>query len=162
MTAIPIPGSSCAAAATAAESRYRIDGPIAPSRGARVVALDAGAAEATAHVAAGEWAGARFLTCDPAANGLVLLGVGGTPVDLADQLDHADVVVMIASADSAAGCASALGRACWERGIMTAGLVLGDGLQAQQAVAALRPHARVLLPAADESDVTELLSALRA
>lgn len=162
MAAIPLLGSSCAVAATAAESRYRIDVPIAPSRGARVVALDAGAAEATSRVAAGQWAGARFLTCDPAAAGLALLGVGGAPVDLADQLDRADVVVMIASADSAAACASALGRACWERGIMTAGVVLGDGLQAQQAVAALRPHARVLLPAADESDVTELLSALRA
>lgn len=162
MTATPILANSCAVAATAAEARHRIDVPIAPSRGARVVALDAGAAEAASRVAAQEWASARFLTCNPGAQGLALLGVGGAPVDLSEQLDHADVVVMVASADSAAACASALGRACWERGIMTAGLVLGDGLQAQQAVAALRPHARVLLPAADESDVTELLSALRA
>lgn len=162
MTTTPILANSCALAATAAESRYRIDAPIAPSRGARVVALDAGAAEAVSRVAAKEWATARFLTCDPAAGGLELLGVGGAVVDLDEQLANADVVVMIASADTAADGASALGRACWERGIMTAGLVLGDGLQAQQAVAALRPHARVLLPAADESDVTELLSALRA
>ena len=40
---------------------------------------------------------------------------------------------------------------------MTAGLVLGDGFEAEDAVAALRPHARVLMVSADESDVVELL-----
>ena len=44
---------------------------------------------------------------------------------------------------------------------MTAGLVLGDGVQTRRR-RALRPHARVLLPTADESDVVELLTALRA
>ena len=37
--------SSCARAATAAEARFRIDRPIAPSRAGRVVALDEPAAE---------------------------------------------------------------------------------------------------------------------
>ena len=37
--------SSCARAASAEESRFRIDRPIAPSRAGRVVALDARAAE---------------------------------------------------------------------------------------------------------------------
>jgi hypothetical protein len=45
---------------------------------------------------------------------------------------------------------------------MTAGIVLGAGSAAEHAVAALRPYARVLLPSGDESDVTELLTALRA
>jgi hypothetical protein len=45
---------------------------------------------------------------------------------------------------------------------MTAGFVLGDGYEADDAVAALRPHTRVLLPTADESDVVEVLTALRA
>jgi hypothetical protein len=40
--------------------------------------------------------------------------------------------------------------------------VLGTGREADGAVAALRPHARVLLPSADEHDVTDLLTALRA
>ena len=62
---------------------------------------------------------------------------------------------MIATGDAGADCAYALGKACWERGIQTAGLVLGDGTSsgtaASAAVAALRPHARVLLPSADET-----------
>jgi hypothetical protein len=81
---------------------------------------------------------------------------------LADELANADVVVMIATDDAGADCAYTIGKACWQRSIMTAGLVVSDDDGADRAVAALRPHARVLLPGADESDVVELLTALRA
>jgi hypothetical protein len=159
--------SSCARAATAAESRYRIDAPV-ESRKARVIALDEPAAEVLRSVATLEWAGARFFVCEAVAVGggvavddFLLRGIDGTPAVLASELDGAHVVVMVATQDSGADCAYAIGKACWERAVMTAGLVLGDGSQAQAAVAALRPHARVLLPTADESDLVELLTALR-
>ena len=157
--------SSCARAATAAESRFRIDAPV-ESRNARVVALDAPAAEVLRSVATHEWAGARFFVCEAvSARGgdsgeFLLRGIDGTPAVLGDELDGAHVVVMVATQDSGAGCAYAIGKACWERSVMTAGLVLGDGSQTA-AVAALRPHARVLLPTADENDLVELLTALR-
>ncbi len=160
--AAPILANSCARAATAAEARYRIDYPLAPARGARVLALDEGAAEVARRVAGESWTNARFFVCEPDAEGVRLRGIGGAAADLAEQLVDADVVVMIASEDAGAGCAYAIGKACWERSIMTAGLVLGDGFEAEHAVAALRPHARVLLPSADETDVVELLTALRA
>ena len=160
--------SSCARAATAAESRYRIDRPIAPSRAGRIVALDARAAEIAARAAEHEWANARFYVCDaadPQADTLALRGIDGGPATLADELASASVVVMIATSDAGADCAYALGKACWERGIQTAGLVIGDGTHsgtaAAAAVAALRPHARVLLPDADEYDVVDLPTALR-
>lgn len=156
--------SSCARAATAAEARYRIDNPIAPARGARVVALDDGAATVVGLVAAESWVNARFFACRGAdEDTLELRGIGGAPASLPEQLADADVVVMVATDDAGAACAYALGKACWERGIMTAGLVLADGPEAgRAAVAALRPHARVLLPSADVTDVVELLTALRA
>jgi hypothetical protein len=158
--------SSCARAASAEESRFRINRPIAPSRAGRVVALDAGAAEVVARTAQQEWANARFYVCESADDDTVLLRtIDGAPATLADELASASVVVMIATGDSGARCAYALGKACWERGIQTAGLVLGDGTTdgttASAAVAALRPHARVLMPSADEADVVDLLSALR-
>ncbi len=159
--------SSCARAATAAEAAYRIDAPIAPARAARVVALDDGAAGVARRAAQLSWASARFFVCEGVTDaselvgGLLLRGIDGSPAILGSELDRADVVVMIATEDGGAACASAIGRACAERGIMTAGLVLGDTFESA-AVAALRPHARVLLPSADESDVTELLTALRA
>jgi len=157
--------SSCARAATAAEARFRIDAPV-ESRNARVVALDEPAAEVLRSVAALEWAGARFFVCEPVPVGggapgeFLLRSIDGTPAVLSSELDGAHVVVMVATQDSGAGCAYAIGKACWERAVMTAGLVLGDGSQTA-AVAALRPHARVLLPTADESDLVELLTALR-
>ena len=155
--------SSCARAATAAESRYRIDAPV-ESRHARVIALDEPAAEVLRSVATLEWAAARFFVCEPVGPGdpgdFLLRGIDGAPAVLAGELEGAHVVVMVATRDSGAGCAYAIGKACWERAVMTAGLVLGDGSQ-EQAVAALRPHARVLLPTADENDLVELLTALR-
>jgi hypothetical protein len=163
MTATPILANNCARAATAAEARYRIDAPIAPARGARVIALDPGAAVVAQRAAGHSWANARFFVCEAAdAERVVLRGIGGPTADLVEQLFDADVVVMIATEDSGAACAYAIGRACWERSIMTAGIVLGEDRDAEQAVAALRPHARVLLPSADEADIVELLTALRA
>ena len=158
--------SSCARAATAAEARFRIDRPIAPSRAGRVIALDARAADVLGRTAQLEWANARFYVCESAERDEVLLrGLDGGPATLADELASASVVVMVATDDSGAACAYALGKACWERGIQTAGLVVGDGTHsgtpASAAVAALRPHARVLLPTADEDDVVDLLTALR-
>jgi hypothetical protein len=160
--------SSCARAATAEESRYRIDRPITPSRAGRIVALDEKAAEIAARAAEHEWANARFYICesaDPGNDTLSLRGIDGGPATLADELARASVVVMIATSDVGTDCAYALGKACWERGIQTAGLVIGDGTHsgtaAAAAVAALRPHARVLLPDADEDDVVDLLTALR-
>ena len=158
--------SSCARAASAQESRFRIDRPIAPSRAGRIVALDERAAEIVARTAQMEWANARFYVCGGAeGDELVLRGIDGGAATLADELASASVVVMVATSDVGAGCAYALGKACWERGIQTAGLVLGDGTSggtaASAAVAALRPHARVLLPSADELDVIDILTALR-
>ena len=162
--------SSCARAATAAEARFRIQRPIAPARAPRIIALDAGAAQVVRRTAALEWANARFSVCDAVDGGtgtVLLRGVDGGAATLADELARADVVVMVATSDEGADCAYTIGRACWQRAVQTAGLVVSDGpdddgSSADRAVAALRPHARVLLPGADESDVVELLTALRA
>jgi hypothetical protein len=69
---------------------------------------------------------------------------------------------MVATADADAEAAQAIARACAERGIMTAGLILGEQLAVAGAVAALRPYARNLMVTNDEDDVAEVLRALRA
>lgn len=173
--------NSCAKAATAAEARFRISVRIESNRSAKVVALDERAAALVRRVAEQPWGGARFYLYDvrapratsngdssshPAGNGtgaeIVLRGVDGSSSRLADALSGADVAVMIATADDGADGAAAIGVACSERGIMTAGLVLGAAGEVGAAVSALRPHARVLIVSSDESDVSEVLSALRA
>jgi hypothetical protein len=173
--------SSCARAATAAETRYRIDKPIAPARAARIFALDDAAAAITRRVARQQWANAKFYVCEAgnsldgssnsnghgrpsAADDVLLREIDGSsppPASLQAELAGADVAVVIATQDGGRRSAAAIGRTCSAAGIMTAGIVLGDGSMADDAVAALRPYARVLLLSADESDVFELLTALR-
>jgi hypothetical protein len=161
--------SECARAASAAESRFRIDAPIAPARAARVIALDPAAESVGRRVAAGAWANARFYTCESSGDGggngdgggVWLYGLDGEPCALREVLAGTDVVVVLATQDSGRAAAAAIGRACSARAVTTAGVVLGDGFEADDAVAALRPHARVLLLSADETDVRELLTALR-
>nr|WTB33183.1 3-methyl-2-oxobutanoate hydroxymethyltransferase [Streptomyces sp. NBC_00830] len=137
--------------------------PIAPARAARVVALDGRAAGVMRRLAARTWANARFYTGGRTSpdGGLLLHGLDGSSVPLGDVLTGSDVVVVLATEDSGRTAAAAIGRACGARAITTAGVVLGDGFEADDAVAALRPYARVLLLSADESDVSELLTALR-
>jgi hypothetical protein len=144
----PILLNSCGRAATAEEARFRIDRPIA-GRSALVVALDDEAADVVDRLAARPWQGARFFNAAEAAR-------------LADELADADVAIMIATAGADADAASAIAQACAERGIMTAGLILGDRLEVAAAVSALRPFARNLMVTADEEDVAEVLTALRA
>jgi hypothetical protein len=140
--------SSCARAATAEEARYRIDRPIA-GRSARIIALDASAAQVVLRVAELPWGASRFYS-------------DATAFDIEADLADADVAIMIATAAADAETASSIARACGERGIMTAGLVLGDLADVGDAVSALRPYARNLMVTEDEDDVVAVLTALRA
>ena len=144
----PILASSCARAATAEEVRYRIDRPIA-GRSARVIALDAAAAAIVARVAEMPWGASRFFA-------------NASEFRPEDELADADVAIMIATADADGDTASSIARACVERGIMTAGLILGDRLDVGEAVAALRPYARNLMVTEDVDDIAAVLTALRA
>jgi hypothetical protein len=164
----PVLLNSCARAATAAEARFRIDVPIAPSRATRIVALDDDAAAVVERVARLDWHTARFYTLprgdssDDPVDGLELRTVAGKSVALVDELDGVDAVVLVAATSEAAAGAATIGAACTVRGIMTAGLVLADGSETPAAVSSLRPHARVLMVPGDEEDLTELLRAIRA
>ncbi len=163
---------SCAKAATAAEARFRIDVPIAPSRATRIIALDEWSAVVVGHVAEQTWATARFFTWDDSlasasgrgqdVDGPMLRSMEGQVVPLGETLAGVDVAVMVASGDEGAAAAESIGRACSARGIMTAGLILSDDEHVSRALAALRPHARVLMVPAEEDDLVQLLTALRA
>jgi hypothetical protein len=140
----PILANSCARAATAAEARFRIDRPIG-SRAAVIVALDDEAADVVDRIAERPWGAARFFHVDDGAD-----------------VTEADVVIMVATADADGDAAAELARTCFQRGIMTAGLILGDRREVASAVSALRPYARNLMVTDDEDDVAEVLTALRA
>jgi hypothetical protein len=140
--------NACAWAATAEEARFRIDGPIG-GRSVVVVALDGEAAEVVERVAEHPWADARFFR-SPDEPGL------------AESIPDADVAIMVGTADADGDVAATIARSCAERGIMTAGLVLGERVDVADAVSALRPYARNLMVTEDEDDLAAVLTALRA
>jgi hypothetical protein len=140
--------NSCAHAATAEEARFRIDRPIG-GRSVVIVALDDSAAEVVDRVAERPWGAARFFR-SPA------------EPSLDAEIPEADVIIMVGTADADGGAASRIARACTERGIMAAGLILGERLDVAGAVSALRPFARNLMVTDDEEDVAAVLTALRA
>jgi hypothetical protein len=152
--------SSCARAASAEEAAFRIDYPLAPARGTRVVGMDPEALETVREAAALDWAQARFYgISDP---GHDLLALDGTSRALAEELEGVDSLLMVAASGENAEAAATVGAACKVRGIMTAGLVLTPGRITSDALIALRPYARILLVPAEPDDLVELLKAIRA
>lgn len=144
----PILANSCARAATAEEARFRIDRPIG-GRNALIVALDADAAAVVDRVAERPWGAARFFS---APDDAALPGV----------IPESDAVIMVGTAAADGDAAASIAAACVERGIMTAGVILGPRHDVVGAVSALRPHARNLMVTEDEDDVAAVLTALRA
>lgn len=140
--------NACASAATAAEARFRIDRPIG-GRSVLIVALDDDAADVVDRLAERPWGGARFFRSP------------GDP-RLVEEIPEADVAIMVGTADADGDAASTIARTCASRGIMTAGLILGERLDVTAAVSALRPYARNLMVTEDEDDVAAVLTALRA
>jgi hypothetical protein len=160
---------SCARAATTAEAGYRVDYPNSSERASRIIALDDRAAAILEPVADRSWRGARFLTFeavrDGDGNGVVDAQLrsfdGGTSL-LSEELDGADVAVMVATGDEGAEAASIIGRASFRRRIMTAGLVVRGRNEPNDAVNVLRPYASVLVVSPDEQYIADVLTALRA
>lgn len=167
--------NSCASAATAGEARFRINAAPQAPRATRVVSLDAGAAAVVRELVDQPWRGTRFLRYDASkreadaaaevdAGGLadIMLDAEDGRVRLSHELIDADFMLMIATAGDGAPAATAIGNACALRGIMTAGVILGREHDVDNAVTALRPHARVLLVTNDKNDVAEIMSAVGA
>jgi hypothetical protein len=165
--------SGCARASSAAESRYRINAKPFAQRSSRVIALDRRSAAIVGEAAAQSWGGGHFLVFESALPDDALLrrapggpgDSGATTALLSEELDGADTVVMVASAEGSAAAASLIGDAAAARGIMSAGLVVPGQDAAATApggiVSALRPNAMVLVILRNATDLTAVLSALR-
>jgi hypothetical protein len=159
---------SCARAATSAEARFRVDYPNSSERASRIIALDESAAGILQPVSDRAWRGARFLRFEAPRNGdgdgqdALLRSFDGEPSLLSDELEGADVAVMVATGDAGAEAASIIGRASFRRRIMTAGLVVRGRREPDDAVNVLRPYASVLVVSPDEEYIADVLTALRA
>jgi hypothetical protein len=95
-----------------------------------------------------------------------LSDLAGRTKDLIDEVNSADLVVMIAQAGESAQAASIIGEACSVKRVMTTALVLGGAGVSDEALSKtlshLRPWSLMLVIASAEDYIADMLTALRA
>ena len=159
---------------SAAEARYRIDAPNSKPRNVKVIALDRPSERVVKELAQRTWANATFFTAS-AFGGAPQKGesfagwlsdLAGRTKNLIDEVNTADLVVMVAHAGESAEAASIIGEACSAKRVMTTALVLGGSSISDEALSKtlshLRPWALMLVIATAEEYIADMLSALRA
>jgi hypothetical protein len=168
--------SESARMSSAAEAKYRIDRPNSQPRAVKVIALDAPSERVVKELAASQWQQAAFLTASSFSGvpqrgerfsmGGWLNDLAGRTKDLVDEVNTADLVVMVATAGESAAAAAIIGEACNVKHVMTTALVLAGASSSDETLskmlAQLRPHAMMLVISNADEYIKDMLAALRA
>ena len=166
--------SESARMSSAAEARFRINAPNSNPRATKVIALDGPSEHVVKRLAQARWNGATFFTATAFAGaprkGESLAGwlsdLAGRTKSLVDEVNSADLVVMIATAGEDASAASLIGEACSLKRVMTTALITGSAGKSDEVLsktlAQLRPWALMLVIASADDYVADMLTALRA
>jgi hypothetical protein len=168
--------SESARMSSAAEAKFRIDRPNSQPRAVKVIALDALSERVVKELAASQWQRASFLTAsafsaaprraEPFSVGGWLNDLAGRTKDLIDEVEKADLVVMVASAGENAAAAAIIGEACSAKRVMTTALILGNESSSDEILskmlAQLRPHVMMLVISSADEYIKDMLTALRA
>jgi hypothetical protein len=163
---------------SAAEARFRVQAPNAGPRTIKVIALDAAGEAVIRRLAGAGWTHATFLTAaaramsgdrGDASHGLAsdaLSDLAGHRRSIADEVDTADLVVLVAGPGGEAHAASIIGEACSRRRVMTTGFLVGVSSASQGALsktlAQLRPWSLMVVVAKNDDYIDDMLTALRA
>jgi hypothetical protein len=168
--------SESARVTTAAESRFRIDAPNSRPRAIKVIALDRPSEHVVQRLSQKPWSGASFFTASAfsgapdAGKAFSMQGwlsdLAGRTKDLVDEVNSADLVVIIATAGENAQAASLIGEACSLKRVMTTALVLGSASRSDEdlsrTLGQLRPWSLMLVLSSAEEYIEDMLVALRA
>jgi len=167
--------SESARMSTAAEARFRIDAPNSKPRHVKVIALDPTSEALVKHLAERRWNSASFFTASafagaPPGRGFSVQGwlsdLAGRTKDLIDEVNGADLVVMVATVGESAQAAALIGEACSLKRVNTTGLILGGASATDEmlskTLSQLRPWSLMLVIANGEDYIEDMLIALRA
>jgi hypothetical protein len=161
---------------SASEGRFRIQKPNSKPRAIKVIALDAPSDALAKRLAERSWDHATFLSASnfAAVHGdkqrvsmdVSLTGLDGHPRSLIDEVNTADLVVMMAMPGGNAHAAAVIGDACSLMRVDTAGFVSGSKSSSDEAMsktlAQLRPWSLMVVIAETEDYIEDMLIALRA
>ena len=162
--------------ASAAQAKFRIAAPNSRPRAVKVIALDPPAERAVKELAQAPWQGATFLTATafsgaprqdkPFSMNGWLNDLAGRTKDLVDEVNSADLVVMVATAGENVAAAAIIGEACSVKHVMTTALILGGASSSDETIskmlAQLRPHVMMLVISSADEYIKDMLTALRA
>src|SRR6201996_289901 len=168
--------SESARMSSAAEAKFRINRPNSQPRAVKVIALDARSERVVKDLAQSQWQRATFLTAssfsgeppkgDKFSMGGWLNDLAGRTHDLIEEVNSADLVVMVATAGENAAAAAIIGEACNVKRVMTTALILGGNTSSDETIskmlAQLRPHVMMLVISSADEYIKDMLTALRA
>jgi hypothetical protein len=166
--------SESARMSSAAEARFRIDAPNSKPRAVKVIALDQPSERVVKELAQRAWNNASFFTASAFGStprqGESFAGwlsdLAGRTKNLIEEVNSADLVVMVATAGQGAQAASIIGEACSVKRVTTTGLVIGSASISDEALSKtlsnLRPWTLMLVIAGAEEYIADMLTALRA
>jgi hypothetical protein len=161
---------------SSAEARFRVQAPNSTPRAIKVIALDRAGEAVVRRLAGGGWTHATFFTAasrDPVDSGGLspvpdepVSNLGGHINSVTDEVETADLVVLVAGPGGSAHAASIIGQACSLRRVMTTGFVVGVTSASENALsktlAQLRPWSLMVVIAESDDYIDDMLSALRA
>jgi hypothetical protein len=164
--------SESARVTSAAELRFRVQAPNSLPRATTIISLDGQSGAFIRRLAESPWNHATFLEAPaddppgdaPASDGWVT-DLAGHRRRIQDEVNQSDQVIMMAFAGGAAGGAAAIGRACSLRRVTTTAFILGthgvSDRDLARTLARLRPWSLMVVIAASDDYVTDMMTALR-
>lgn len=160
--------SESARMSSAAEARFRIDAPNSRPRAIKVIALDKASDPVVRRLMNANWKYATFFTAsrpEETSNGR-LTDLSGRPRNLKDEVDDADLVVMIATPGGNAHAAAVIGDACSRKRVNTTALIAGARSASDEALSKtlqqVRPWSLMVVIADADDYIDDMLAALRA
>ena len=159
--------------ASAAEARFRVQAPNSKPRVIKVVSLDPASDVVVRRLASDSWRNATFFSASggrDGGNSLSLEGwltdLAGEPKNIKQEVDTADLVVMVATPGGNAHLASLVGEACSNKRVMTTSLLVGAEKASEEDVsktlAQVRPWSLMVVIANPDDYIDDMLVALRA
>jgi len=155
--------SESARMSSAAEARFRVQAPNALPRVLKVIALDAAGQAIIERLGGAGWQHATFFTATAPDR---LRDLTGRSRSVRDEVDAADLVVLVAGPGGHAHAAAAIGEACSRRRVMTTGFVIGamsaPERDVSRTLAQLRPWSLMVVIAGNDDYIDDMMTALRA
>ena len=157
--------SESARMSSAAEARFRVQAPNSKPRTIKIIALDTASEGVVDRLVQRSWNHATFFSAASSGDG-GLKDRAGRPRNLADEIENADLVVMVATPGGNAGAASTIGQACSRKRVNTTALIAGASSASDEAVSKtlkqVRPWSLMVVIADADDYIDDMLTALRA